>query len=82
MGRFKISKSKKYFVRLVAGVHSSEGNIVGASSLQVLENMAYSKYWVPKYKRNCFPVKMIVVDENDRSFYYSITLTGNVRTSK
>lgn len=82
MGRFKISKNKTYFVRLFAGAHSSEGNIRGASSLQALKNMAYSKYWIPKYRRNCFPEKMIVEDEESRQFRYTVTLSGNVRTSK
>lgn len=82
MGRFKISKKNKYWVRLVAGRFGSEGNICGASSLQVLKDMAYSKYWIPQYTRKLFPNKMIVVDENGRNYCYNLTLTGKVRTSK
>lgn len=82
MGRFKISKNKTYWVWLFAGENNSVGTIRGASSLQVLKNMAYSKYWIPKYRRDCFPVKMIVEDEGNRQFRYTLTLSGNVRTSK
>lgn len=83
MGRFKLSKKNLYLVRLENGSKDCEGYITGASNLQELKNMAFARYWARLYYcLDLFPTKMVVIDGNKRRLCYTITLTGNVRTSK
>lgn len=82
MGRFKLSKNNEYRVRLESGLFFSECSIRGVSTLQALQDSAYLECWRPKYRDEVFPVKMIIKDKNNRKFFYAITITGNVRTSK
>lgn len=82
MGRFKLSKNNTYWVCLMHEYRVVAGNIKGVTTLQDLKNKAYVKFWVPKYHKDSFPSKMLIEDINGRACSYTITLTGNVRTSK